>query len=359
MKTNVSEQNQREWREHVFRERLSPRVTRAIRCFAVCTFFLFFFFSFLERHLYNYDFWWHLANGKYIVENKSLPQKDPFAYTTPEAPSKRKSLILKGYWLAETIFYEVYKSWNVKGIIILRSLLMSLFLFFVFLTIKKQAISDFLALIFVTGVFIFSQTTLGERPQLFTFLFFSVVYYLLENFRINGSKKVFLIPVIVLFLSNMHPGYIVCIFLITLYVTGTGFLYFSRKQHSIDFKALSLIWVLSIIFALFNPSGLNVFAEMFTLGKHTEDVVEFMPTFSLYMKKVQPLDYSYLIFLGLSLLSVRYLKKIGIVHMLLLVTFTIMSFASIRYVIFYMCISAPILAIRNVKNKKYYAIMIE
>ena len=144
-----------------------------------------------------------------------------------------------------------------------------------------------------------------------------------------------------------------------MYVTGTGFLHFSKKQHSMNFKALSLVWVLSIIFALFNPSGLNVFAEMFTLGKHTEGVVEFMPTFSLYMKKFQPLDYSYLIFLGLSLLSVRYLKKIGIVHMLLLVTFTIMSFVSIRYVIFYKCISAPILAIRNVKNKKYYAIMIE
>ena len=67
------------------------------------------------------------------------------------------------------------------------------------------------------------------------------------------------------------------------------------------------------------------------------------------------MHYSYIGFLLLSLLSLRYIRKIGLVHMLVLITFTIMSLASLRYLIFYMCVAAPILArvILYVKEEKY------
>jgi hypothetical protein len=57
-----------------------------------------------------------------------------------------------------------------------------------------------------------------------------------------------------------------------------------------------------------------------------------------------PVDYSYVVFLSLSLLSLRYVKKIGMVHMILLISFTLMSLAAYRYLMFYMCVAAPILA---------------
>src|SRR3990170_4249649 len=167
----------------------SVRFTEVIKLLAVSILFSFFFISFLQRHVYNYDFWWHLATGKYIVENRSLPLNDPFSYTSHETPSTRKSMILKGNWLAEVIFYKVYNLWDLKGIIVLRAAIMLLFLLFVFLTIKKQSSSDLSSLFLTYGVFILSMGFLGERPQLFTFLIFSAILYLLEDFRINKSKK--------------------------------------------------------------------------------------------------------------------------------------------------------------------------
>ncbi len=321
------------------------RFLRIAKLLSALVLLSFFFISFLQVPVYNYDFWWHLATGKYIVENNALPQSDPFSYTTHETPTKRKTMILKGNWLAEVILYKTYSLLDLEGIILLRAVLMLLFLFFVFLAIRNQGASVLLALILTAGVFIISKGFLGERPQLFTFLFFSVSFYLLEDFRVSKSRKVFLIPFLVLILSNMHPGYIVCVLLVTLYLVGEGLYFITKKAPSAQgFKILFAVWILSIIFSFFNPTGLSAFTEAFSLGKRAQEIVEHMPTFYIYSMKFKPVDYSYIIFLAFSVLTLRYLRKLGLVHMLLLAVFTAMSFYAIRYLIFYMCVAAPILA---------------
>jgi hypothetical protein len=285
-----------------------------IRILIVLLFFLFFFISFLKIDLHSYDFWW----------------------------------LLKGYWLAQVIFYKVYGTWDVKGIIILRSLLMILFLFFIYLTIRKQGVSPLLALVLTTGCFFIQKSFSGERPVLFTFLAFSVVFYLLEDYRINRSKKVFLIPFLVLLLANMHPGYVVCIMMITLYIIGEGLRYFFSKNASKDIlKGLLIIWGLTVMLSILNPNGAVMLKRIFYDvhgGAHIKGIIEFTPTFTMFKNKIFQIRYSYIAFLALSLLGLRYLKRIGITHLIILATFTVMGFVALRYVIFFMGTAAPILA---------------
>ncbi len=235
--------------------------------------------------------------------------------------------------------------WGLKGIIILKSLLLLFFLLFVFLNLRKQGLSDLPAVLLVTGVFFISQAS-NERPQLFTFLIFSAVYYLLEDYRINRAKKAFLIPLLVMILSNMHPGYIVCILLITLYIAGEiGRRFFNRDNKDGFLAGLSVIWALTLLFSMLNPNGATALALIFSIhAEHTRHIIEWMSPFYLYMEKLEPVNYIYVSFLVLSMLSLRYLRKIGITHMLLLAVFIFMSIISKRYMIFYICISAPILA---------------
>ena len=107
--------------------------------------------------------------------------------------------------------------------------------------------------------------------------------YLLEDFRTTRSKKILFIPLAILLLSNMHPGYIVCILLISLYLLGEGVLLVIRKGP-VDkgFKLLFSVWLLALILSFFNPNGFSVFGEMLTLGEQTKGIVEFMPTFYAY-----------------------------------------------------------------------------
>ncbi len=328
--------------QRLLRDSLRPVLV--MKFLAVFIFFLFFFASFLQRYVNNSDFWWHLATGKYIVEHGSVPQNDPFSYTSHETPSKWKSMVLKGNWLAQVIFYEVYRFWDLKGIIVLKALLMLLFLFFVFRTLKRQGVSDLPSLIVVSVVFVLSKNYLGERPLLFTFLFFSIILYLLEDFRVHRTKTIFLVPVLTLVLSNLHAGHIVCILLISLYVVGEGILSVLRKDAGErNFRTLLAVWALSMIFSLVNPVGTDVFGGALSLGQHSEGIVEFMSPFSMYRGMFKPVDYSYILFLLLSLGALRYLKKIGLTPLLVLSVFTLMSFTAIRHLIFYMCAAAPVI----------------
>jgi hypothetical protein len=336
------------------------QISAVSKSLSVFFLFAFFFMSLLHIQVSNYDLWWHLATGKYMVENKALPESDPFAYTTPSAPSDTKSLLLKGYWLAQIVFYEVFKLWNVKGIVVLRALSLTLFLFFAYLTMKKKKISFAVSILATVLLFWYSLIIEGERPQLFSILFFSLVYFLLEDFRTTRSKKVFYIPFIVMVLANMYPGYIICILLVSIYLFGEWVrILLNRAENRDIFKTLLIVWVLSVVLSFANPNGALVFkqiylSQLFTKG--TSHVVEFLPTFFVYSKKIIPLDYSYIIFLLVSLLSLRYARKIGLIHILLVIVFSLMSIIAYRYVVFYMCIMTPIIAllITNLRGERIF-----
>lgn len=326
-------------------ERNSIRFTAIASFLAVILFFTFFFMSFLQRQVYNYDFWWHLATGKLIIENKALPEADPFSYTTHETPSSRKTVILKGYWLAQVIFYKIYENWDIIGIIMLRAICMTLFLFFVFLAIKKQGLSDLPSLLILTGVFIISMGYLGEIPQLFTMLFFSITLYILEDFRLNRTKKIFLIPPMMVLLSNMHPGYIVCILLLSIYVIGEGVNFLIRKgRDKKSFINLLIVGVSAPLLSLINPYGFKVIEVLILLEEHAPGIVAHMSPFTIYASKFKPVDYSYVLFLFLSLGNLLYWKKNGIVPLLVVSAFAALSSTGLRYIVFFMSVSAPFIA---------------
>jgi hypothetical protein len=307
--------------------------------------------------VHSYDFWWHLATGKYIVENGSLPESDPFSYTASDIEIERKPVILKGYWLSQIIFYAIYSVWSLKGIIIFRSLFMIITLFFIFMTIRKQNASLPLALIMTMGFYLIQNSYSGERPVLFTYLVFSISYYLLEDFRINRSRSVFLIPPLVMLLSNLHLGYVVCIMLVTLYLAGEGLERLFRKDYdNAVLKGLVLVWILTIIASIANPNGAIMLKRIFYVhsSTHIQGIAEFTPTFTLYKYKVSEFNYLIAAFFLCSLLALRYFKKTGFTHILLLAVFTVMSLSALRYNIFYAAVAAPILArvIIFTKNEK-------
>jgi hypothetical protein len=323
-------------------------LSHVIKFTAIFSFFAFFFISLLQIKLSNEDFWWHLATGKYIVENQSLPQNDPFLYTTSDTPSERKSFILKGYWLAQVIFYKVYSVWNLKGIIVLRAIFFVALLYFVFLNMKVQKVPDLVSLLVVSVVFWYTLIAEGERPQLLTFFSFSLTYFLLEDYRMNRSRKIYLVPILLMALSNMHPGYVICFVLLLLYLVGESIRYLSEKGRQNNMaRGLLLICAISFLFSYMNPNNWNIFVRLISTRFFMQDtlhVVEMLPTFRLYSMKMIPVDYPYIIFLSLSLLTIRYFRKIGLVQMLLLIVFTIISMAAYRHLLFYMCIAAPVLA---------------
>jgi hypothetical protein len=65
----------------------------------------------------NYDFFWHLATGRWIVEHSALPASDPFGVA-----SSRDAWI-NGEWLFQLGAYGLHEAFGLRGLSIVRALL--------------------------------------------------------------------------------------------------------------------------------------------------------------------------------------------------------------------------------------------
>src|SRR4030066_1541 len=84
-----------------------------------------FLYLYLSVDLWDYDFWWHIATGRYIVTEGHLPGKDPFSFTSTMEENRnlfpeRENFLLKQYWLAQGLFYIVFDYIGPTGIIFFR-----------------------------------------------------------------------------------------------------------------------------------------------------------------------------------------------------------------------------------------------
>lgn len=73
---------------------------------------------YLIRRVISWDLWWHMAAGRFIVENGYYPPLDTFTYT-PTSGTKALSHV----WLGDVIFYEVYNWFGFLGLQGLRCLM--------------------------------------------------------------------------------------------------------------------------------------------------------------------------------------------------------------------------------------------
>ena len=64
----------------------------------------------------SYDLFWHLATGRWIVEQRALPRMDPFSIASDRTPW------INGEWLFEVVLYGLYKAAGIAGLAWLRAL---------------------------------------------------------------------------------------------------------------------------------------------------------------------------------------------------------------------------------------------
>jgi hypothetical protein len=56
------------------------------------------------RRLSDADTWWHLAAGRWIVENRSIPRTDTLSYSVPDQPWMNLQ------WLFDVFVYGVFRT---------------------------------------------------------------------------------------------------------------------------------------------------------------------------------------------------------------------------------------------------------
>ena len=117
-------------------------------------FFALAFFSALVP-ISDYDFFWHLSSGQWILENQRLPSQDPFVYTVKSeggSSSVANSFFLKCYWLSQLIIAIFYKICFINGVLFYKGLIYFLIILFIYKFLKREGVSNNLIILFLLPI---------------------------------------------------------------------------------------------------------------------------------------------------------------------------------------------------------------
>lgn len=296
----------------------------------------------------NYDFWWILSDGKYIVENMEIPQIDVFRFVSIEEDYKWVDHI----YLTGTIFYLIYLAGGFAALSIFKSTVVALTFGLFYFTLKLTGKDKFIPLMLVLLAIFAVRFRLLMRPDMLTFLLFISTYYILDRYRKGLNTPLYLLPAIMLFWANLHGGYIAGIVLLGGVIAAEYFKIMLVEKFGLKpvgtmnqdrLKILSLCGLISALVVVLNPAGIEVYKPLkFFLFSHldlatsvaTARVGEWQPL-SLHHFKGLGICFTseYGVVLLLVVMSSLFvLKRIDITDLLLSVGFFYASIVSIRFI---------------------------
>jgi hypothetical protein len=326
--------------------------------FIILSALLFLGFSHWFIKINDLDFWWHIKTGEYIIEQKGLPDKDPFTFTFIENDRdmpERPAVILKSYWISQIILYLIYESSGPLGIILFRTLIFSLILLMLWKYLSDKSVSQLIIAIMLTGFIFFAKEYMNERPQIFSYLFATLVFFILEAARNGSNKSYYILPAIMLLWANMHSGYLVGIVFIIIYAICLLIKNISGKQDLRKIRIPVLIYLISVLITFLTPVTYHIipFLIEFQGSMLEKEAIDYLSP----LKIIRYLGTNWYPYFGLLLLTLAViiinllslLRKradtLPTEHVVLLVGTSIASLHSLRYEMFFMIVAIPIITI--------------
>jgi len=325
----------------------------------VVLFSLIVFVAYFNR-IDDLDLWWHLELGELIFQTHALPGKDDFAYTTyvaddiarhmgldvPSAsglPFETKEFWINGQkrsWLADLVLYISMLTAGFLAIGVLKSLIFVLAYVVLYLAMLKRGSDPLAALFVIALVAVIGIDFNFTRPQIFSFLLFPGVLYVLYDFR-KGGRSLYLLPLLMVIWANLHGAFIlgaVIIFVfsageLTKYAVSRGYKgkVFSALEKP-RLKKLLLISLISILASMVNPNGYKTFLF---------PVIQTHSVFLNIEEYARPMLYEYhaywllLSLVVISLIILALMRRLDLTELLISAAVLVPSIKGIRFIPFF------------------------
>lgn len=108
--------------------------------------------------IHSYDFFWHLATGRWIAEHHALPASDPFTIGSDGGRW------INDEWLFDVVLHGVHSAAGDEGLSLIRAALLGALFAFVFARAARRG-DPSLALLLTAVSFLAVQQQLGMRPS--------------------------------------------------------------------------------------------------------------------------------------------------------------------------------------------------
>ena len=234
-------------------------------------------FFVMENFVIDNDFWFTIAEGKYVLKNG-------FPHTVPFTIYNNLDFIYQS-WGTGVIFYLIHKYFGLYGMLFFVTIVLIIITYFYYklcmlVSNKNKMLSTIVTIITMT---LLANTFITTRPQIFTYLNLILVLYIMELYaKTNNKKYLFVLPIISLIQINIHGMFffMLFIFMLPYIVNAFKFNFKNSNQKKYDLKPIILIMIIMLLTGLINPYGIKNILYVFTsYGQKilNETIIELVP----------------------------------------------------------------------------------
>lgn len=173
--------------------------------------------------IHDFDTFWQLQSGKYMVETGSFIRTDLFTLA-PDVPR------FEHCWLHDLALYGLYQAGGYAALSVWKGLMIAAIAAALAAAALRRGAS-LPALAIILPVFLLSAGHWTARPQLWTFLIFALFVLLLERFRAAPSRSILWLVPLALLWANLHAGSILALAVLAAYLVGLGGEALWRRQR--------------------------------------------------------------------------------------------------------------------------------
>jgi tetratricopeptide (TPR) repeat protein len=202
------------------------------------------------------DMGWHLATGRWVLDHRQVPRTDVLSFTSAGTP-----------WVyppfAGVLFYLTYSAFGYSGLSWFCAL--ACLAVVAYLVRRGDMGSAVLAMLAVGSI----ATRTAPRADLFTTVFFAVFLGELWAYHRGMRSRLWLLPVIMLFWVNLHPGFIAGIGAVGAYllIELSDLLFAERRRAALVGLQRVWPWLTACgVATLVNPWGARIYAASLNLA---------------------------------------------------------------------------------------------
>jgi tetratricopeptide (TPR) repeat protein len=204
----------------------------------------------------DYDMGWHLATGRYVVQHHQIPRTDVLSFTSAGKP-----------WVyppfAGVLLYLAYCAFGYGGLSWFCAL--ACLAVAAYLVRRGDIGSAVLAILAVQSI----AARTAPRADLFSTVFFAFFLGELWAYHRGTRSRPWLLPVVMLFWVNLHPGFIAGLGAIGAYllIEVLDLLFAKRQQDVVPRLKKVWPWLAACgIATLVNPWGPRIYVASLTLS---------------------------------------------------------------------------------------------
>jgi hypothetical protein len=197
--------------------------------------------------IHDFDTFWQLQSGKYMVETLSIIRTDLFTLAA-DVPR------FEHCWLHDLILYFGHQIGGYHALSVIKGLALAGTALALLWAARVRGAS-WPSMLLLLAPFWLSRGGWTARPQLWTFLFFALFVLILERHRRRGGKLVFLLFPLMLLWVNLHAGAILAVPILAAYLVGEGGA-LAMRRSMMNGTAYKMLWMaagLVLLGFLFTP----------------------------------------------------------------------------------------------------------